>query len=100
MHKSYWIYIVLCKDKTFYTGVTNDVAGRIWEHNHDNSDKNSYTYKRRPVKLVYCELFHDVKTAIIREKQVKGWSKRKKQALIDENADNLIKYSKRKYPNR
>jgi len=99
MYKSYWVYIVLCRDKSFYTGVTNNIERRIWEHNNDENIR-CYIYKRRPVKLVFCEYFSDINSAIDREKQIKSWSRKKKQALVDENYDNLIKYSKRKYPNR
>ena len=99
MYKHYCVYIVLCNDNSFYIGVTNNIERRIWEHNNDEN-KKCYTYKRRPVKLVYCEYCSDINSSINREKQIKGWSRKKKQALIEENFNNLIKLSKRKYPNR
>jgi len=99
MYKNYWIYIVLCNDDSYYIGVTNNIKRRIWEHNNDDN-KNCYTYKRRPVKLVYCENFSNINSAIRREKQIKGWSRKKKQSLISENFVKLVKYSKRKYPNK
>lgn len=99
MKKVYWVYIVLCRDKSYYTGVTNDLERRIWEHNNDEDEKH-YTYSRRPVKLVYAEDYYDIKKAIYREKQIKGWTRKKKEALIKENWGDLVKLSQRKYPNR
>jgi putative endonuclease len=98
MYKIYWTYIVKCSDNSYYTGVTNDIDRREWEHNNDK-DTCHYTYSRRPVKLVYCEDYNDINYAIDREKQIKGWSRKKKEALIEKNYKNLVKYSKRKNQN-
>lgn len=98
MYKTYWIYIVECNDNSYYTGVTNNLDRRIWEHNNDE-DENHYTFSRRPVKLLYCEDYYDVNSAIDREKQIKGWSRRKKEALMKGDFNKLKKYSKRKVPN-
>jgi len=57
-------------------------------------DENSYTYLRRPVELKYFEAFTDVNQAIAREKQIKGWSRKKKQALIAQNFEKLKEFSK------
>ncbi len=65
MSHNYWIYIVECNDKSYYTGVTNDIEVRIWQHNNIENIK-SYTFKRRPVKLIYRELFFDINDAISR----------------------------------
>lgn len=91
--KRYYVYILLCADDSFYTGVTNDLERRVGEHYSDES-KISYTSKKRPLKLVFFEEFNDVKQAIELEKQVKGWSRRKKQAFIDEDWERLKLYSK------
>ena len=99
MKNNYWVYIVLCNDKSYYTGVTNNIELRVWQHNNDE-DKTHYTYSRRPVKLVYSELFNNINEAIAREKQIKGWSRKKKEALIKGNQNELIKYSQRKNKNR
>ncbi len=92
----YYVYIVLCSDGSFYTGVTNDIDRRLKEHN-DGIDIESYTYSRRPVEIKYIELFDDIDKAINKEKQIKGWSKKKKEALIEENFDLLREYSKKKW---
>jgi putative endonuclease len=91
--KSYYVYILKCSDGSYYTGVTNNIEKRLAEHNSDNS-VTSYTFKRRPVELVYCQEFNDIKQAIELEKQIKGWSRRKKEALINEDWEKLKLYSK------
>jgi putative endonuclease len=91
--KYYYVYILKCSDGSYYTGITNNVEKRLAEHNSDNAT-TSYTYKRRPVELVYCLQFNDVKQAIELEKQIKGWTRRKKEALINEDWEKLKFYSK------
>ncbi|MDY8136769.1 GIY-YIG nuclease family protein [Aquimarina sp. 2201CG5-10] len=91
--KQYYVYLVECKDGSFYIGITNNLQRRIYEHNIGLKE-NSYTYKRRPVELKWYETFTDPDKAIMVEKQLKGWSRRKKIALINENWDKLIEYSK------
>ena len=92
---TYIVYIVECKDWSYYLGITNDLEKRLWEHN-TGQDEDSYTYSRRPVVLKYFETFTDVNQAIAREKQLKGWSRKKKQALIAQNFDKLKELSKPK----
>ena len=65
----------------YYTGITNDINRRILEHN-EGMDSKSFTYCRRPVTLKYYQEFTDVKAAIDYEKQLKGWSRKKKEALF------------------
>ena len=77
----YYTYIIECNDGTLYVGVTNDVERRFSEH-CEGSNPRSYTAKRRPLKLVHVETFQWILDAIAREKQLKGWSALKKQALI------------------
>ncbi len=91
--KYYYVYIVKCSDNSYYTGFTNDLDRRINEHN-SGYNKESYTYPRRPVELKWYEMFTDPSQAIIVEKQIKGWSRRKKEALICEDWDRLVAYSK------
>ena len=78
---NYYVYIVECNDHSYYTGVTNNLDKRIDQHN-TGLDPNCYTYKRRPVTLKYYEHFNHIKNAIAWEKQVKGWSRKKKEALF------------------
>ncbi len=81
---NYYVYIVECSDGKYYTGVTNDVERRIWEHN-TGYNINCFTYKRRPVVLKYDEHFTNINNAIAWEKQIKGWSRAKKEALFQRN---------------
>jgi putative endonuclease len=82
MHtKSYHVYILKCSDDSYYTGVTNNVDRRFAEHN-SGINPECYTYVRRPVLLVFAYEFKYVNNAIAFEKQVKGWSRKKKEAVI------------------
>lgn len=93
--KKYYVYILKCNDNSFYTGVTNNLERRIVEHNL-GKNKNSYTYSRRPLELVWREMFQNINEAILKEKQLKGWSRKKKEALVASNFKELIKLSKNK----
>ena len=81
MNKTYFVYIVLCDDGSYYTGITNDPDRRVAEHNQ-GLDPRCYTFTRRPVQLVYSSDFKEVDDAIRFEKQLKGWSRKKNAALI------------------
>ncbi|MCF8405551.1 MAG: GIY-YIG nuclease family protein [Bacteroidales bacterium] len=89
------VYILQCSDGSFYTGITNNLERRVAEHNEGINPK-AYTFRRRPVKLVYFEDHSDPYYAISREKQIKGWSRRKKIAMIEGNWHLLPELSKSK----
>ena len=91
--KFYFTYILQCSDNTLYTGMTNDLERRLNQHN-SGYRKDSYTYKRKPVKLVWHLQCTNPAEAIIIEKQIKGWSYKKKEALINENWQDLVEFSK------
>ena len=93
LHHNYYIYILLCADGSYYTGITNDLERRLAEHNA-GVDTKCYTFSRRPVVLKYSEHFRQVEHAIAREKQIKGWSRKKKEALIEGNFEELINLAK------
>jgi len=90
----YFVYILLCNDGSYYTGVTNDIEKIFFEH-QEGLIKDCYTHGRRPLKLAFVNEFHDVREAIEREKQIKGWSRRKKEALIASDFDRLVELSRR-----
>ena len=92
--RQYFVYILLCNDNSYYTGVTNNLDRRLYEY-ENGLDPGSYTCKRRPVKLVFNEIFDDIKQAIAFEKQIKGWNRAKKKAIINGNWDTLPELSKR-----
>ncbi len=79
--KSYWVYIVTNCSRTLYSGVTNNLTRRVYEHRQKLYE--GFTKRYNISQLVYYEETHDVKAAIAREKQLKGWLRSKKIALID-----------------
>ncbi len=85
---AYYIYIILCNDDSYYTGLTDDLMRRFEEH-INGIYESSYTYKRRPLTLQYYETIPFLKDAVEREKQIKGWSKAKKKALSEGNFHKL-----------
>lgn len=95
--KDYYVYIVSCSDHSYYTGVTNNLERRIAEHN--SGLIKGFTSKRLPVKLVFNERFSDINDAIRLEKQIKGWSRIKKEALIEGNIERLLQLSNNKRKN-
>ena len=78
----YYVYIMpSTSNYTIYTGVTNDLVRRVYEH-RTGADPDGFTTKYAVKKLVYYESTHDVLSAIEREKQMKSWSRKKKNTLI------------------
>ncbi|WP_422107307.1 GYDIA family GHMP kinase [Winogradskyella sp.] len=90
MPKGY-VYILECNDGSYYTGSTVDIEKRINEH-HDGKGAN-HTKKRLPVTLMYLEEFQRIDDAFNREKQIQGWSRAKKEALINNNLHKLPELS-------
>jgi putative endonuclease len=89
------LYILKCSDGSYYTGVTNNIERRLNEH-ENGDDPKSYTFNKRPVKLVFTEEFSDPHVAFAKEKQIKGWSRKKKEALIRGDWEELKRLSKSK----
>src|SRR5438093_6480605 len=83
---NYYVYIVTNKNKTvLYTGVTNDMSRRLYQHQEDASEhKKSFTARYDCCYLLYWERFDFIQNAIAREKEIKGWLRKKKEALINE----------------
>ena len=75
------VYILRCSDGSYYVGVTKKpIEARVWEHN--SKIVEGYTSTRTPVAVVLAEPYERIVDAIARERQLKGWSRRKKEALI------------------
>ena len=85
---SLYLYILKCSDNSYYTGVTNDLEKRIIQH-QAGLKKDCYTYHKRPVDLVFGELFVDNMFCIEWEKKIKKWTRRKKEALINGRYEDL-----------
>jgi putative endonuclease len=77
-----------CSDGTYYTGITNNLELRLAQHK-SGFKPGTYTFYRRPVKLVFHEMYYDVRLAIEWEKRLKGWSRAKKEAIIKDQWDKL-----------
>jgi putative endonuclease len=75
----WYVYILNCDQKTFYVGMTNDLGSRLAEHRNKES---FFTKKFSELDMVYNEQFNSKTEAAKREKQLKGWSRKKKLALI------------------
>jgi predicted GIY-YIG superfamily endonuclease len=82
-----WMYILQCSDGSYYVGSTTDLERRKREHNEGTGAK--YTASRRPVRLVYAAEFTSIAEAYEREKQVQGWGRSKREALIRGDYDAL-----------
>ncbi len=77
---SWYTYILFCKDKSYYVGITNNLEKRVTLHNTGKGSK--YLFSKLPVILVYCEKYINKSEARKREIQLKGWSRTKKENLI------------------
>ena len=87
-----YLYILECSNGKFYTGSTTNIEYRVAQH--QAGEGANFTRKHLPVKLVYCQHFANIKEAFLREKQVQGWSRKKKIALINGEFEKLPLLSK------
>ena len=76
----YFLYLILCEDKSIYTGVTDNLIRRFVEHSTKSGGR--YTKIHNPIKIIYSENFNTKQEALKREKQIKGWRREKKLNLI------------------
>ena len=76
----FWVYMLRCSDGSYYTGHTDSLEKRIAEHKA--GEVPGYTSTRRPVELVFVELFQSREEALASELRIKGWSRKKKEAMI------------------
>jgi len=90
--KPFYVYILCCADGAYYVGHTDDIERRLAKHN--TGDATGYTANRRPVELVFLDEFASRDEAIARERQLKGWSRAKKSALIRCDWDALRRLSR------
>jgi predicted GIY-YIG superfamily endonuclease len=87
-----WLYILRCADSSCCIGFTINLVLRIAQH--QSGEGSAYTQGRLPVELVYSQQFPSEHEAFLRERQVKGWSRAKKAALIDGDFEALVRLSK------
>jgi putative endonuclease len=81
--KTYWVYILTNRSGTLYIGVTNNVERRLAEHAAAGGGGRSFTARYKLDRLIYVEAYAEARDAIAREKQLKGWRRTKKVALIN-----------------
>ncbi len=93
---SFWVYILLCVDHSYYTGHTDNLEKRIAEH--QTSEIEGYTFTRLPVTLVFADEFQTREEAIARERQIKGWSRKKKEAMMRGDWAEISRLAGRKRP--
>jgi predicted GIY-YIG superfamily endonuclease len=91
----FWMYILRCCDASYYLGHTDDLEKRVIDHKAGGI--SVYTRKRRPVQLVLSESFSTREEALARERQVKGWSRARKEALINGNWERLSRLARNLY---
>ncbi|WP_027419010.1 GIY-YIG nuclease family protein [Crocinitomix catalasitica] len=87
-----YTYILKCSDDSYYTGSTIDIKKRLAQH--QNGEGANHTKKYFPVELVYLECHSTIYEAFRREKQIQGWSRAKKEALINSDLNKLVELSK------
>jgi putative endonuclease len=80
LSKTYYVYVMTNQSRTLYTGVTNNIQRRVWEHK--SGEIEGFTHRYRIEVLIYLEVFGDIHAAIAREKQIKRWRREKKLRLI------------------
>jgi putative endonuclease len=93
--KTYYVYMLQCSDSSFYVGITSNLELRVGQHEF-GFDPECYTFTRRPLKLVHSSDFRNVDDAIAWEKQLKGWSRAKKFALVEGDWRRIHELSKRR----
>ena len=80
---AFWVYILVCRDGSYYTGHTDNLEKRLAEHM--SGELKGYTSARLPVKLVFSQEFSTREEAFESERRIKGWSRKKKEAMIHGN---------------
>ena len=91
-----YLYILKCSDDSYYTGVTSNLTQRMYQH-ESAFYPDCYTASRRPLELVFYAEFTNIGFAIDKEKQIKKWSRAKKEALINGEYDAIPNLPKKKF---
>ncbi|MHC1783340.1 MAG: GIY-YIG nuclease family protein [Anaerolineaceae bacterium] len=91
----FWVYILRCSDGSYYTGHTDDLEIRLSQHQLCDVE-GCYTQSRRPVKLIFYQEFPTRDEAFAAERQIKGWSRAKKEAMIKGDWDEVSRLARSK----
>ncbi len=81
---SFWVYMLRCVDGSYYTGHTDNLEKRIQEHRMGTL-RGCYTFNRRPIQMVFSQNFPTREEALASERQIKGWTRKKQEAMIQGN---------------
>ena len=92
---AFWIYILRCADGSYYTGHTDDFERRVGEHRM-GAASSCYTFRRRPLDVVFTEEMPTREEALAAERQIKGWSRKKKEAMIRGDWDEVSRLARSK----
>ena len=95
---SFWTYILKCADGSYYTGHTDDLDRRVAEH-HSGHLRDCYTFRKRPLELVWSENFQTRLDALEAERKIKGWTKSKKAALVKGDFAAIQRLAKKDFGN-
>jgi len=79
--EKWFLYIIKCEDGSFYTGITNNLKRRFFEHSHKKGGK--YTSNHKPLEIIYQESYSTRSEVLKREAQIKGWSRQKKINILN-----------------
>jgi putative endonuclease len=90
-----FVYILRCADDSYYVGSTRNLELRMWQHS--TGAGSAYTGRRLPVTLVFAQEYERIDEAYAREKQVQGWSRKKREALIESRFNDLPELSKKRF---
>ena len=91
----FYVYIIKCCDGSYYTDHTDNIKKRIYEHKNQKYD--NYTASWLPLKVVYVQTFSSRNDAFFAERRIKGWTRKKKEALILKKWNDLKKYAKKRF---
>jgi predicted GIY-YIG superfamily endonuclease len=92
---SFWVYMLCCADKSYYTGHTDNLEKRLAQH--QSGEIEGYTSTRLPVKLFFFEQFSTRDEALRSERQIIGWGRKKKEALMKGNWNEVSRLAHRRY---
>ncbi len=93
---AFWVYILRCADGSYYVGHSDDLEQRL--RKHESGELGGYTAKRLPVHLVYSEEFLTREDAFAAERQIKGWRRKKKEALMRGDWEELRRLARGRNP--
>lgn len=95
---SFWVYMIQCADRSYYVGHTDELEKRVLQH--ERGECGGYTSTPRPVRLIFTQEFASREEALAAELQIKGWSRKKKEALVQGNWAEMSRLAQRRKPFR